>query len=395
MKIGKIFLLNLLFIFLLSIGVSASGKYIVDDAKVLKQETLNTVEDNLAKIEKNTEVTVKFDLVQSLGGKSIDDYAKQYAKSNISGDQYILFVSSIGDKKNKLLVGSKANSILSSSDIDNIVSLPNQDFKANNFDAGIIKVGKALDEKVTTKAVKSGKAQVVKDDYSTKVEHKTSSGSIFGTIIIIAIIGGIIFFIIRRKINSDYEKRKKQFAQDNNLDSYMDSEDESFRSANMKKGQTSNNSYSSFNNNSNNTGYNSSNRSYNDPYMPNGNSTVNHTTIINNNDDRFVEGMMMGSILSDSEHHHHHNHEYSDDYRESDRSHNNDSTDSNNATYTSGDWNVDSSTSSWGDSNSNDSSSSWDSNSSSDTSTSSWDAGSSSDSSSSWDSGSSSGSSDW
>ncbi|MDR3598696.1 TPM domain-containing protein [Clostridium sp.] len=381
MKIGKIILLNFLVVLLLSIGVYASGKYIVDDAKVLKQDTINTVEENLGKIEQNTEVTVKFDLVKSLGGKSIDDYAKQYAKDNINGEQYILFVSSIGDKKNKLLVGSKANNILSQADIDQILSLPNNDFKANNFDAGIIKVGKALDEKVTTKAVKTGKAEVVNNDYSTKVEHKTSGASIFGTILILAIIGGIAFFVIRRKINNDYEKRKRKFAEDNNVDSYADSEDNSFRSADMNRNDRTENSYSSNGNNS----YNSSNRAYNDQYVPNGHSTVNNTTIINNNNDEFVEGMVVGSILSDSTHHNHH-HDYDDDYRESERSYNqgssyggNKSSHGNEQTYTSGDWNDN--TSSWG--------------SSSDDSSSSWDSSSSSDSSSSWDSGSDSSSSDW
>ena len=109
MKIGKIILLNMLFVLLLSIGVNAAGKYIVDDAKVLKQDTINTVEENLSKVEKNTDVTVKIDIIKSLSGKSIDEYAKQYAKDNISGEQYILFVTSVGERKNKLLVGSKAN----------------------------------------------------------------------------------------------------------------------------------------------------------------------------------------------------------------------------------------------------------------------------------------------
>ncbi|NYC73625.1 hypothetical protein DE167_004091 [Clostridium beijerinckii] len=36
-----------------------------------------------------------------------------------------------------------------------------------------MKVGKALDEKVTTKAVNTGKAEVVKDGYSKTVSHKT------------------------------------------------------------------------------------------------------------------------------------------------------------------------------------------------------------------------------
>jgi uncharacterized membrane protein YgcG len=83
MKLGKIFLLNMLLIFLLVVGASASGNYIKDDVGVLKQDTITTVNQNLNKIEQNTEVTVKFDVVKSLNGKSIDDYAKKYAKDNI------------------------------------------------------------------------------------------------------------------------------------------------------------------------------------------------------------------------------------------------------------------------------------------------------------------------
>lgn len=391
MKIGKIILLNILFVLLLSIGVSAAGKYIVDDANVLKQDTINTVEQNLEKVEKNTEVTVKFDIIKSLNGKSIDDYSKQYAKDNIKGDQYILFVTSIGDRKNKILVGSKANSILSQSDIENIASLPNQDFKANNFDAGIIKVGKAIDEKVTTKAVKSGKAEVVKDGYSSTVQHKTDYSGIITIILIIVVIGIILFMAIKRKINDDYEKRKKKFAQDNNLESYLDSDNNSFHSADVNKSDTT---YSSSNDSSN---YNSTERNrdansrmYNNSYGANGNSSFNNTTIIHEHgNNSFVEGMVVGEMLSEEHNHHHHHDDYEDDYRrersEPEKSYNNDT-----STYTSGDWDT-GSTSSWDNSSNDSDSSTWDSSSSGDSTSSSWDS-----SSSSWDSSSNdSKSSDW
>ncbi|OOM62447.1 TPM domain-containing protein [Clostridium beijerinckii] len=437
MKVRKIILSSLILLLLMSIGVYAADKHIVDDAKVLKQDTINTVEQNLSKIEKNTDVIVKFDVVKTLNGKSIDDYSKEYAKSNISGEQYILFVTSIGDKKNKILVGDKANDILSQSDISNIVALPNSDFKANNFDSGIMKVGKALDEKVTTKAVNTGKAEVVKDGYSKTVSHKTNYFGIFIIIIVIIVIAMILFKVIKNKMNKDYEERKRKFAEENNLESYLDSDDNSFHSGNISKSETkqnysshgnepdyknNNESSSNFNNNSTRTSDNASNNY--DTY-PSG-SHVNNTTIINNNNSNndFLEGMIVGEMVSESSRNHHEHyteeHGYRDDnehYRDT-SSYNSNSLDNNSSkesdssadsssdsVYLSGNWDSDNSTSSWesdddSSSDSDGSSSSWgsddDSSSSSEESSSSWDSDSDSSSSSDDSSSSSdSGSSDW
>ncbi|NRY59147.1 putative membrane protein YgcG [Clostridium beijerinckii] len=439
MKVRKIILSSLILLLLMSIGVYAADKHIVDDAKVLKQDTINTVEQNLSKIEKNTDVIVKFDVVKTLNGKSIDDYSKEYAKSNISGEQYILFVTSIGDKKNKILVGDKANDILSQSDISNIVALPNSDFKANNFDSGIMKVGKALDEKVTTKAVNTGKAEVVKDGYSKTVSHKTNYFGIFIIIIVIIVIAMILFKVIKNKMNKDYEERKRKFAEENNLESYLDSDDNSFHSGNISKSETkqnysshgnepdyknNNESSSNFNNNSTRTSDNASNNY--DTY-PSG-SHVNNTTIINNNNSNndFLEGMIVGEMVSESSRNHHEHyteeHGYRDDnehYRDT-SSYNSNSLDNNSSkesdssadsssdsVYLSGNWDSDNSTSSWesdddSSSDSDGSSSSWgsddDSSSSSEESSSSWgsdddSSSSSEESSSSWDSDSDSSSS--
>jgi|GEM_PF-4134747 len=372
MKIGKIIFINIMFILLLSIGVSAANKYIVDDANVLKQDTINTVDTNLSKIEKNTEVIIKFDVIKSLNGKDIDAYAKQYAKDNIKGEQYILFVSSIGDRKNKLLVGEKANSILSKSDVENIVSLPNADFKANNFDAGIMKVGKALDEKVTTKAVSAGKAEVKKDAYSTTVSSKTNWFKVFGILLLIVGIGVVIFILVKRKADRDYEESKKRFAHENNLDEFLDtSKDNSFRSSSVgntpKEEKMKEETYTNH----------KSDYSYTPPSTS---TTVNNhynTTTVMQNDNSFVEGMVMGSILADSHHdHHEEKHYYSEPERESYKEPE--------KSYSTNDWDSSSSTSSWDDNKREDSDSSWDSsNSSSDYSSSSWDSSSDS-SSSNW-----------
>ena len=412
MKIGKIILLNIMFILLLSIGVSAASKYIVDDAKVLKQDTINTIDTNLSKIEKNTEVIVKFDVIKSLNGKDIEEYSKQYAKDNIKGDQYILFVSSIGDRKNKLLVGEKANSILSKSEVENIVSLPNADFKVSNFDAGIMKVGKALDEKVTTKAVASGKAEIKTDNYSTTVSAKINWFKVFGILLLIVGIGFVIFILVKRKVDKDYEESKKKFAHENNLDEYLDTnKDGSFRTSStvgskpkeeykFKENDIGRTTYSanpkkiedSFYHSpgQDNTSSRKSDDSYTTPkadrrartertsYVP-PTTTVNHynnTTVVHD-DNSFVEGMVIGSILADS---HHDHHEEEHHYREPER----ESYKEPEKSYSSNNWDSSPSTSSWDNDKKEDSysSSSWDSsNDSSDYSSSSWDSGSDSSSS--------------
>lgn len=406
MKIGKIILLNIMFILLLSIGVSAASKYIVDDAKVLKQDTINTIDTNLSKIEKNTEVIVKFDVIKSLNGKDIEEYAKQYAKDNIKGDQYILFVSSIGDRKNKILVGEKANSILSKSEVENIVSLPNADFKVSNFDAGIMKVGKALDEKVTTKAVAAGKAEIKTDNYSTTVSAKTNWFKVFGILLLIVGIGVVIFILIKRKADKDYEESKKKFAHENNLDEYLDTnKDGNFRTSSIvgskpKEDDIGRITYSANPKKTEDSFYHSpgqdnissrkSDYSYTPPkadrrartertsYVP-PRTTVNNynnTTVVHD-DNSFVEGMVIGNILADShnDHHkegHHYREPERESYKEPEKS------------YSSNNWDSSPSTSSWDNDKKEDSysSSSWDSsNSSSDYSSSSWDSGSDSSSS--------------
>ena len=375
MRIGKAILLNILCILLLTFGASAAEKYIVDDAKVLKQDTINSVESNLSKIYENTEVTVKFDIVKSLNGKSIDDYAKQYAKDNISGDKYILFVTSINDKKDIILRGNGINNILSDSDIKNIQEIPFNDYKANNYDDGIMKVGKTIDEKVTAKAVKVGKAEVKNDGYSTTVQHKTNYFGMFLFIIILIIIIVLVFKFIKRKADNDYEARKRKFAQDNN----MDYDSNSFRSGNVSGGNRTN-----YTNSNSNYQPNGNSRMYDNSYYgSNGGPSINNTTIINdrNNNNGFVEGMIIGEMLSESQHHHHHNDYYDDNYRERSGGHNyegSSSYENDSSNTTSGDWDTNNG-SSWGDSSSD----------------SSWDSGTSSDSGSSWDSGSDSGSSDW
>lgn len=84
MKLRKIVLLNLILVlFLLLTGANAAEKYVVDDANILKQDTINTIDENLSGINNDKEVIVKINLIKSLNGESIDDYSKEYAKSNI------------------------------------------------------------------------------------------------------------------------------------------------------------------------------------------------------------------------------------------------------------------------------------------------------------------------
>lgn len=369
MRTCKIIVLNILFVFILSVGVSAESKYIIDDAKVLKQDTINTLETNLGKIEKNTDITIKFNIIRSLDKKDIDSYAREYAKTNIKGDQYILFVTATEDRKNKLLVGEKVNNVLSKTDIETIVASPNTDFKAGNFDQGIMKIGKALDLKVTTKAVSIGKAEVTSDSYSSSVSPKTNWFKIIGFILILGGIGFIIFIFIKKKINKDYEDRKKKFAHDNNLDEYLDKKsNDTFRSSNVnsepKKEKVYEESYpnhkSNYNSNyNNNVNHTKSKSTYSEPVRASRTVTNNYNTTVVSNDDNFVEGVILGSMLSESNHkHHEEEHRYEEpekkSYSEPEK------------TYSSNNWDTDSNSSNWdsspsSSSNDDSSSSNWDS----------------------------------
>lgn len=265
MKLKKIVLLNLIVVlFLLLTGANAAEKNIVDDANVLKQDTINTVDENLSEINKDKEVIVKINLIKSLDGESIDDYSKEYAKSNIDGEQFILFVTSIEDRKNKILVGEKADNILSKSDVENIVSLPNQDFKASNFDEGVIKISKALSDRIEPKT-----------NY-----FKWFDMILFGLVACVMIVA--LFWMIMGGMDYDSNYRSNSRRMDNGY-SYS------------KKGDIY-----KFN-------YNGNEKQKN--------SITNTTTIINNNNDnnRFVEGVMLGSIISDSSHNHSNSHHHSSD----------------------------------------------------------------------------------
>lgn len=399
MKILKTSLSTILLMFLLCVGVNASTSYMVDDAKALKSATISTVQQNLDKIKKNTDITVEIDMVKSLSGQTIDNYAKQFASKNISGDKYILYVVATGDRQNKLLVGSGVNNVLTQQDISNIASLPNSDFKNNDFDSGILKVGKAIDDKVTTKAVQTGTAQVTSDGYSTTVKHTPNYFLIF--IIILLCIVAIVLILkwYQKKAEKEYNDKKRR------MEEQIQKAEDSIRSSNSTFHSTSVGDKKetpvkkvTLNYDapvSNRTEVHTETVTRTTPTESYHNTThrasepfkqVHNTTIINNssprNDNSFVEGMLIGELIADRHEEHHHHHE---EYREPER-HYEEPKHTSSPTYDSGSWDSGSSKSSWDNDSSSSSSSSWDS------SPSSYDSSSSYDSGSSWDS---SGDSSW
>lgn len=332
---------------LLSFKVTAVENYVDDEANVLGSNVISKVNDNFAKLEKNTKAQVKIYIIKSLNGKDINDTAISIANKETSTDKYAIFVVAIKEHKNKFLVGKGLNDVFSSTELERIASLPNSYFRSNDFNTGILKVGQSIDQDITTKAIKTGEAVVKTDGYSKTVEPKKSHTA--SVILIIVLILAVIGFICYIKRKSD--KKVREFARTHNLNN---SSGNTFKSANIGE-----NTYKS--NRSSTYSYDEEPRynSYNDPTS----RVVNNTTVINNgnNMDGFVEGMLVNEMLHD--HHEHHS------YREESRDMNDRYVDTT-PSYTSndddnkvssGDWDLSSGSSDWGsssDSGSSDSGSS-------------------------------------
>ena len=334
MKIKRMGIINfvcfLIALITLSITAFAASNYIKDDAGMLSSSTISQINDNFTKVETNTGAQVRIAIIKSLDGKNINDYAMNIAKTGTNSDKYAVFVVSVNDHKNKFLVGPGLNAVFTSSDTDKIANIPNDYFKKNDFNTGIMKVGQAIDQAITTKAVKSGKATVTNDGLSKTVQPKKNyTGVIIAIILIILAIIIIVYFIKKRA-----DEKMKKFRRDNGVDD-SSSGDDSFKSSNFSK---NNNSYNQSNGQNNNQGYDS--------------GRGNNTTIINNgnNNSGFVEGMIINEMLHNHNHNNHNNNGNNSNYN------NNSSND--NEKHTSGDWNSGNGTSDWGNSNNSNSGSS-------------------------------------
>ena len=338
MRFKKVIFLAVLFLVLIPFTTLAAATYIKDDAGVLSSSTIQQINTNLAKLEKNTGSQVRIVTVKSLQGKNIDDYAASVAKTSTSTDKYAVFVVAAGDHKNKFLVGPGLNAVFVSSEIEKIAKLPNSYFKNNDFNTGILKVGKEIDEDITTKAVKSDKAKVIDNGLGKTVQAKKShTGLIIFLILLIVMIAAVIYYF-KKKAKESVD----QFARENGLNNHSQQEDKGFRSAKLSEEE----------------------QNYNRPPsntnpIQGGPNVVNNTTVINQNGgygyggNGFVDGMIVGEMLSHN--HHDDHHEYYDD-------HHNDTTNSSledeeESKVSSGSWGSSDGDSDWGDSSSDSSSS--------------------------------------
>jgi uncharacterized membrane protein YgcG len=298
MKYKNFIMIAVMLLILMPVTVYGSQTYISDSSGVLRSSTIKKVESNLAKLEVNTGAQARIVVVKSLDGMNIDDYAEQIAKTSTSTNSYAVFLVFVQDRKNKFLVGEGMNTVFSSTQIDRIASLPNEYFRNNDFDAGILKVGEAIDQNITTKTVRSNNAVV--GNVTSKITF------IFLEIFILI----LITYIIRRKVYRSYHN--------NNDDRYY---------------------------NPNNINDNPSGQYYNNGSREN----VGNTTIINNyasHSNGFMEGVIIGEILSNQHGHDNHECQHSDyvsENYETSLNHNNE--DGNNTT--SGEWGDLSGTSSW------------------------------------------------
>jgi uncharacterized membrane protein YgcG len=399
-KFSVFSLLLIVMLLISNISAFAASGYIQDDADIISSTVEKQINTNLSKLEENTGAKVKLVTVKSLNGKSIAEFTSKIT-SSMPDEKYAVFVMSYGDRKNKFVVGSGLNNVFTSSEIDKIASLPNNDFKKNDFDSGLVNVAKAIDQDISTTAVKAGKAVAVSDGLGTTVKPKTNWLKVFFVILVLGALAFVIYLLIKKRMNktkrpnNDYLIKETEYKAIGNSNREYKTERISSPSPSPVDPVMEGRSDSYYRRSSN----------YTEPRNYGGSTVIINERYSNN--DRFVEGMMMGSILSQDHHHDHCHHE---------ETHHKESTSSwgreeKQQEVTSGDWER-SSTSSWERSStsswdrddksdnysSNNGSSSWDDDenkkSSWDSGSSSWDSGSDS---SSWDSGSSSdsGSSDW
>lgn len=336
MKLKMYYVLTVLFLFLSSATGLAAENYVKDNAGVLNSSTVTQVNANLTKLENNTKTQAKIVIIKSLEGKNIDEYTSSVAKT-LKTDKYAIFVVSVGDHKNKFLVGKGLNNVFTESEINRISSLPNEYFKKNDFNTGILKVGQAIDEGITTKAIKTNQVEVVNNGLNKTVQPKKSYTGLIVFLVIMA--AAIIFFIYWLKKRAN--KKAEDFARRNGLD-YDSNDSGTYRSSDVSGGT------STFKNTNPSTHQDSFNE-----------RTVNNTTIINNqgynsgySNNGFVEGMIVGEML---ENNHNREDNYHHEERHENNNHSNDSSnlDNDNENKTSsGDWGLSSGSSDWGSSDS-------------------------------------------
>lgn len=289
MKFKKITCTLITFLIFLSVSVLAAQNYVNDSAGVLSSSTINLAEKNFSALQNKTGAYFRVQTIKSLNGKSMNDYAQTVANEITSTDKYAIFIVSTQDHKIKFLVGPGLNAVFSSAEKDRIASLPNQYFKNNDFNTGILKVGEAVDKDITAKAVQTGNAVVVDNGMSKTVQPVKAKESHAGTVIFIiflVVAGIVIIYIIKKKSQTDVDKFARQHGVNNG------SNGKTFSSSNFANGK-GNTSYSTNREEPNQMG-------------------ANHTTIINNgsynNDRGFVEGMILGEMLEHHDHHDHHEH---------------------------------------------------------------------------------------
>lgn len=339
MRFKKTIFLAVLFLFLIPFTTLATATYIKDDAGVLSSSTIQQINANLEKLEKNTKAQVRIVTVKSLQGKNMDDYAANVAKTVTSTDKYAIFIVATEDHKNKFLIGAGLNAVFTSSEVDKISKLPNSYFKNKDFNTGILKVGKAIDEDITTKAVKSEKAKVVDNGLGKTVQAKKSYTGLIIFLILLIVVIAVVIYYFKKKAKESVDR----FARENGLNNDSKQADRGFRSAKLSEEEQNYNRPSSNTNPS-----------------QGGSNVVNNTTVINQNGgygyggNGFVDGMIVGEMLS----HNHH-----DDHHESyDNDHHNDTTNSSledeeESKVSSGSWGSSDGDSDWGDSSSDSSSS--------------------------------------
>ncbi|MBV7274620.1 TPM domain-containing protein [Clostridium sp. PL3] len=346
MKLKKLIFLSVLFVFLITNVTLAAAAYVKDDAGVLSASTTEQINSNFQKLEKNTGAQARIVIIKSLQGKNMNDYADSLVKTMTSTDKYAIFIVATADHKSKFLFGAGLNAVFTSSEANRIAKLPDSDFKKSDFNTGILKIGKTIDEDITTKAVKTGQVKVVDNGLSKTVQAKQNHTGLIIFLIIAALIIIITVYYIKKK----GKERVDRFARENGLNGDSSRKSNHFRSANLSEEEPIYNKYS-----------NSTNPTQGERNVVNNTTVINQNGGYGNNGSGFVEGMIVGEMLS---HNHHDSNHYvhDDDYHDNSYNHNDYSNDNTDSTYidddtklSSGSWGMSSGESDWGNSSSDNS----------------------------------------
>lgn len=204
MKI-KLTLLSILIFIFIPLNTFASTNHIIDKANVMNDETILSANNTLSALENTTQTKMEVLIVPSLNGRNIMDVGVEEAKT-LNTDKSAVFVLSIADRTNKLIIGSGLNNDFNKDDLNVINKLPHDSFASGDYNGGISKVVGEVDRHIMSKEMPEGNPEPVQEQSTTSMP---SDSAVILAVVIVAI--GCIILIIKNKRD---RKRREALAKE-------------------------------------------------------------------------------------------------------------------------------------------------------------------------------------